>query len=100
MSRTTDEMYEYLKSAAESVGKAAVAAVGAVSKTAGEVYDSAKRGVRVLELKNRADANLKKIGEMAYAAHTGADFCEEDMEEVFEELDGIYAEIAEIKSKK
>lgn len=86
------------RTAVRAGGVAADAAYGA-GKKANELLSVAKLKVRIMDRRGEVDRALKEAGEILYATHTGAPTDSEILLAKLEEIDALYAEIAELQAR-
>ena len=86
------------RTACEVTGVASDAAYG-VGKKATELLSVAKLNIRLNDLKNQISAELRVVGEMMYATHTGTPTDSETLLAQLQVIDGLYAQIAEIEAE-
>ncbi len=77
----------------------ALRAAGVAAQKGGQLMEKTKRGFQVLDLNNEIDLLLRDIGRMVYLTHTGAKADEAALQAKLEEIDGKYAQIAQIKEE-
>lgn len=83
---------------ADKVGDTAADAAYGVGKKAEALLSTAKLNIRVADLKAQVNAQLKAVGEMIYATHTGSPTDSDILLAKLEEIDGLYAQIAELET--
>ena len=93
-----EKLYELLdvvqRTAAQAGCMAADAAYG-VGKKANELLSTAKLNIKIMELKGNVKTAMQELGQLLYATHTGNPTDSEILLAKLEEVDALYAKIAE-----
>ncbi len=90
---------ETVKATAAVAGEAAASVAKEVGKRAGDTVEVTKLNMKIFDLNSETAVLLKKLGTAVYAAHTGADANEEEIDSVISELDSLNAEIDSLKDR-
>ena len=97
-----EKLYELLNAVqrtAVQAGNVASDAAYGVSKKAGELLAVAKLNIKIMELKGNVKTQMQELGELLYATHTGNPTDSEVLLAKLEEVDGLYAQIAELEEQ-
>ena len=87
-----------IQESAEKFGDTAADAAYGVSKKAESLLSTAKLNIKIADLKGQISQQLKAVGEMIYGTHTGNPTESEVLLNKLEEIDGLYAQIAELEA--
>lgn len=83
--------------AAEAACKGAADAAYAAQQAGTELLASAKVRIRIVELESEVNAQLRELGKLLYATHTGNPTESETLLEKLEQIDKLHAELAVLK---
>jgi len=92
-------IFETVKATAVVAGEATASVAREVGKKAGDTVEVTKLNMKIFDLNSEAAVLLKKLGTAVYAAHTGTDANEEEVDSVIAELDSLNAEIDSLKDR-
>ena len=87
-----------IQESAEKFGDSAADAAYGVGKKAEALLSTAKLNIKIADLKAQINQQLKAVGEMIYGTHTGNPTESEVLLNKLEEIDGLYAQIAELEA--
>ena len=87
-----------IQESAEKFGDTAADAAYGVGKKAESLLSTAKLNIKIADLKGQISQQLKAVGEMIYGTHTGNPTESEVLLNKLEEIDGLYAQIAELEA--
>lgn len=87
-----------IQESAEKFGGTAADAAYGVGKKAEILLSAAKLNIKIADLKGQINQQLKAVGEMIYGTHTGNPTESEVLLSKLEEIDGLYAQIAELEA--
>ena len=87
-----------IQESAEKFGGTAADAAYGVGKKAEILLSAAKLNIKIADLKGQINQQLKAVGEMIYGTHTGSPTESEVLLNKLEEIDGLYAQIAELET--
>ena len=87
-----------IQESAEKFGDTAADAAYGVGKKAESLLSTAKLNINIADLKGQISQQLKAVGEMIYGTHTGNPTESEVLLNKLEEIDGLYAQIAELEA--
>lgn len=93
------ELLETVQRTAIQVSDTAAGAAYGVGKKAGELLSVAKLNIRVADLKAEVNAQLRELGEMLYATHTGNPTDSETLLAKLQEIDVLKAQIDELNAE-
>ena len=99
MNETLQELLNAIQRTAGQVSDTAADAAYGVGKKAEALLSTAKLNIRAADLKAQISAQLKTVGEMIYATHTGTPTDSEILQAKLEEIDGLKAEIAALEAQ-
>ena len=99
MNETLQELLCAIQRTAGQVSDTAADAAYGVGKRAEALLSTAKLNIRAAELKAQVNEQLKSVGEMIYATHTGTPTDSEILQAKLEEIDGLKAEIAALEAQ-
>ena len=87
-----------IQESAEKFGDTAADAAYGVGKKAELLLSTAKLNIKIADLKGQINQQLKAVGEMIYSTHTGNPTESEILLNKLEEIDSLYAQIAELEA--
>ena len=87
------ELYRGTRKVAEDLGQAAWAGVWKAGQAAGSAVQCARLGLRILELQSALRAQLRQIGKLVYATHTGNPTPSATLQAALEDADRLQEEI-------
>lgn len=90
------ELLETVQRTAVQVSGTAADAAYSVGKKAGELLSVAKLNIKVADLKAEVNTQLRELGEMLYATHTGDPTDSEMLLAKLQEIDALKAQISEL----
>ena len=93
------ELQENARQTCRRASSAAADAAYLASHQAVRLMDSAKLRLRLVELENRRDRELRRVGELVYATHTGDPTDSEALLEQLRTVDGVNEQIAEVRGE-
>ena len=93
------ELQEKARQTCRRASSAAADAAYLASHQAVRLMDSAKLRLRLVELENRRDRELRRVGELVYATHTGDPTDSEALLEQLRTVDGVNEQIAEVNGE-
>lgn len=93
------ELLETVQRTAVQVSDTAADAAYGVGKKAGELLSVAKLNIKVADLKAEVNTQLRELGEMLYATHTGDPTDSEMLLAKLQEIDALKAQISELKTE-
>lgn len=93
------ELLETVQRTAVQVSDTAADAAYGVGKKASELLSVAKLNIRVADLKAEVNTQLRELGEMLYATHTGNPTDSEILLHKLQEIDALKAQIRELNSE-
>ena len=99
MNETLQELLNAIQRTAGQVSDTAADAAYGVGKKAEALLSTAKLNIRAAELKAQVNEQLKSVGEMIYATHTGTPTDSEILQAKLEEIDNLKAEIAALEDQ-
>jgi hypothetical protein len=99
MNDKLQELLEFVQQTAVQVSDTAVDAAYSAGKKAGELLSAAKLKARVADRKLEVNTQLREVGEMLYATHTGTPTDSEILLAKLQEIDGLKAEIKELETQ-
>ena len=99
MNEKLQELLDSVQRTASQMGDVASDAAYGVGKRAEALLSTAKLNIRAAELKAQVNEQLKSVGEMIYATHTGTPTDSEILQAKLEEIDGLKAEIAALEAQ-
>lgn len=88
---------EQIREKTAGAGGIASAAVCSVSAKAMELLDTGRRNARMAELESAVLTELRRVGEMIYATHTGNPTDSEVLLAKLREIDALHGEIRVLK---
>lgn len=98
MNETLNELLETVRAAAAQAGNTAADVAYASGKKAGELLETAKMNIRIVERNNEVKTKLQELGALLYATHTGNPTESEVLFEKMQEIDALKAEIAQLEA--
>ena len=98
MNETLQELLSTIQRTAGQVSDTAADAAYGVVKNAEALLSTAKLNIRAADLKAQINAQLKTVGEMIYATHTGTPTDSDDLLAKLQEIDGLNARLAEVNA--
>lgn len=99
MNEKVQELLENVQRTACQVSDVAVDAAYGVGKKAGELLSVAKLNIRLVDLRSEVNLQLREVGEMVYATHTGTPTESETLLAKLQEIDGLKAQIAAVEAE-
>lgn len=93
------ELLEAVQRTAVQVSDTAADAAYGVGKKASELLSVAKLNIKVADLKAEVNTQLRELGEMLYATHTGNPTDSETLLAKLQEIDALKANIRELRSE-
>ena len=99
MNEKVQELLENVQRTASRVSDVAVDAAYGVGKKAGELLSVAKLNIRLVDLRSEVNLQLREVGEMVYATHTGTPTESETLLAKLQEIDGLKAQIAAVEAE-
>ena len=93
------ELQEQVRQTCRRTATAAADAAYLASHQALRLMDSAKLRVQLAELENRRDRELRRVGELVYATHTGDPTDSEQLLEQLQVVDGVNEQIAGVNAE-
>lgn len=99
MNEKLAELLDTVQRTAIQVSDTAADAAYGVSKKAGELLSVAKLNIKVADLKAEVNVQLRELGEMLYATHTGDPTDSEVLLEKLQEIDALKARIVELNAE-
>ena len=99
MNEKVQELLENVQRTASCVSDVAVDAAYGVGKKAGELLSVAKLNIRLVDLRSEVNLQLREVGEMVYATHTGNPTESETLLAKLQEIDGLKAQIAAVEAE-
>ena len=99
MNEKVQELLENVQRTASCVSDMAVDAAYGVGKKAGELLSVAKLNIRLVDLRAEVNLQLREVGEMVYATHTGNPTESETLLAKLQEIDGLKAQIAAVEAE-
>ena len=98
MNETLQELLYTIQRTAGQVSDTAADAAYGMGKKAEALLSTAKLNIRVVDLKSQISAQLKTVGEMIYATHTGTPTDSDDLLAKLQEIDELNARLAELNA--
>ncbi len=98
MNEKLQSLLNSIQESAEKIGDTAADAAYGVGKKAELLLSTAKLNIKIADLKGQINQQLKAVGEMIYGTHTGSPTESEVLLNKLEEIDGLYAQIAELET--
>ena len=95
MNEKVQELLENVQRTASCVSDVAVDAAYGVGKKAGELLSVAKLNIRLVDLRSEVNLQLREVGEMVYATHTGDPTDSDTMQTALEAVDALKEQIAQ-----
>ena len=99
MNEKLRELLDTVQRTAYQVGDAASGAAYGMGKKAGELLSVAKLNVQIADLRAEINAQLREVGQMIYGTHTGTPTESETLLAKLQEIDGLYARVAELDAQ-
>ena len=99
MNEKVQELLENVQRTASRVSDVAVDAAYGVGKKAGELLSVAKLNIRLVDLRSEVNLQLREVGEMVYATHTGTPTDSDRLLEKMQEIDGLKARLRELEGE-
>lgn len=96
MDERLETLLANLKAAANQAGDLAADAAYAVSQGASTVVDCARTKLKLADLKAEVNTQLRELGELLYATHTGTPTDSDVLLEKMQKIDALKAQIAEM----
>lgn len=93
MNEKIQDLLDSVQRTAVQVSDAAVDAAYGVGKKAGELLSVAKLNIRLVDLRAEVNLQLREVGEMIYATHTGTPTESEVLLAKLQEIDGLRQQI-------
>ena len=99
MNEKVQQLLDNIQGTASCVSHVAVDAAYGVGKKAGELLSVAKLNIRLVDLRAEVNLQLREVGEMVYATHTGTPTESETLLAKLQEIDGLKAQIAAVEAE-
>lgn len=99
MNEKVQELLDSVQRTACQVSDVAVDAAYGVGKKAGELLSVAKLNIRLVDLRAEVNLQLREVGEMIYATHTGQPTESEVLLAKLQEIDGLKGQIAALEAE-
>lgn len=93
MDERLQELLSSVQRTAEQVSSSAGDMAYGVSRKAGQLLSVGKLNIQVMDLKTEINAQLREVGELIYATHTGDPTDSEVLLEKLQEIDRLHARI-------
>lgn len=93
------ELLETVQRTAVQAGNVASDAAYGMGKKANELLAVAKLNIKIMELKGNVKTKMQELGQLLYATHTGNPTDSEVLLAKLEEVDALYAQIAEYEEQ-
>lgn len=93
------ELLDAVQRTAVQAGNVASDAAYGMSKKANELLAVAKLNIKIMELKGNVKTQMQELGELLYATHTGNPTESDVLLEKLQEIDALYAQIAEYEEQ-
>ena len=93
------DLFETVQRTAIQAGNVASDAAYGVGKKANELLAVAKLNIKIMELQRAVKQQMQELGELLYATHTGNPTDSDVLLAKLEEVDGLYAQIAELEEQ-
>ena len=93
------ELLDVVQRTAAQAGCVASDAAYCVGKKANELLTVAKLNIKIMELKGNVKTAMQELGQLLYATHTGTPTDSEVLLAKLEEVDALYAQIAEYEEQ-
>lgn len=97
MNEKLQSLLNSIQESAEKFGDTAADAAYGVGKKAEALLSTAKLNMKIADLKSQINQQLKAVGEMIYGTHTGNPTDSDVLLNKLQEIDGLYAQIAELE---
>lgn len=99
MNEKVQELLDSVQRTACTFSDAAVDAAYGVGKKAGELLSVAKLNIRLADLRAEVNLQLREVGEMLYATHTGTPTESEVLLAKLQEIDSLKEQIAAVEEE-
>lgn len=99
MNERLQELLDSVQRTAGVVGEAAGDVAYGVGKRASMLLSVGKLNIQSVDLKAEIAAQLRQVGEMMYATHTGDPTDSDDLLEKLQKIDGLHAQIAALDAE-
>ena len=99
MNEKVQDLLDSVQRTAVQVSDAAVDAAYGVGKKAGELLSVAKLNIRLVDLRAEVNLQLREVGEMIYATHTGSPTESEALLAKLQEIDGLKERTAALEAE-
>ena len=99
MNEKVQELLDSVQRTACQVSDVAVDAAYGVGKKAGELLSVAKLNIRLVDLRAEVNLQLREVGELLYATHTGQPTDSQTLLAKLQEIDGLKAQIAAVEAE-
>ena len=99
MNERLQELLDAVQRTATQVGGSAADAAYGVGRRAGELLSVAKLNIRLVDLRSEVNLQLREVGEMVYATHTGTPTESEVLLKKLQEIDDLKAQIAAVEAE-
>lgn len=96
MDERLQALLDSVQKTAATVGDTAADAAYGVKTKATQLLSVAKMNIRLMDLKTEVNAQLREVGELIYATHTGDPTDSEVLLEKLRGIDGLNDQIAEL----
>ena len=97
MNEKLQSLLNSIQESAEKFGDTAADAAYGVGKKAEALLSTAKLNMKIADLKSQINQQLKAVGEMIYGTHTGNPTDSDVLLNKLQEIDGLYAQIAQLE---
>lgn len=99
MNEKVQDLLDNVQRTACQVSDVAVDAAYGVGKKAGELLSVAKLNIRLVDLRSEVNLQLREVGEMVYATHTGTPTESEALLAKLQEIDALKEQIANLEAE-
>lgn len=93
------ELLDTVQRTAVQAGNVASDAAYGMGKKANELLAVAKLNIKIMELKGNVKTQMQELGQMIYATHTGDPTDSDILLAKLQEVDALYAQIAEYEEQ-
>lgn len=98
MDERLESLLENLKATAGQVGDVAANTASTVTNGAAAVVNHAQTKLKLVDLKAEVNLQLRELGELLYATHTGTPTDSDVLLEKMQQIDALKAQIAELNA--
>ncbi len=99
MNERLQELLESVRTTGAQVGSAAAGCASCVGKKAEALLSVAKLNIRVMDVKTEINVQMREVGEMIYATHTGTPTESEALLSKLQGIDELRAREAELEAE-